>query len=234
MGRTSPRLRAALLAATTIALVAGCAAPRPVAPASMAAPASSTVPSTAPIAPSSATAKPDPTATPPPVAGAATRAEVAKLQAAVDADPSDPDAQRALAEGLLQLIRETLDPSLYEPAEHALREADRLQPDDARTLAALGTLQLGRHQFADALATGKRATGLSPGLAAAHGVVVDALVELGRYEEADAAAAAMFAAGDDLGALARLSYLRELRGDLESARKLMERAADTPGVAPEH
>ena len=177
---------------------------------------------------------PAPAATARPVAGDATRAEVAKLQAAVAADPSNPDAQRALAEGLLQLIRETLDPGLYEPAERALREADRLQPDDARTLAALGTLQLGRHQFAEALETGRRAIGLSPGLAAAHGVVVDALVELGRYGEADDAASRMFAAGDDLGALARLSYLRELRGDLEGARDLMAQAAGTAGVEPEH
>ena len=175
-----------------------------------------------------------PTPAPPPVAGAATRALTERLQASVIANPSDPDTQRSLAEALLQLIRETLDPSLYAPAEQALREADRLQPDDARTLADLGTLQLGRHQFADALVTGRRAIELSPGLAAAHGVVVDALVELGRYEDADAAAARMFAAGDDLGALARLSYLRELRGDLVGARRLMEQAAGTAGVEPEH
>jgi tetratricopeptide (TPR) repeat protein len=173
-------------------------------------------------------------ASPPPVAGAATRAEVDRLQAAVAADPRDPNAQRELAEALLQLLRETLDPSLYELADHALREADRLEPDDARTLADLGTLDLGRHQFAEALAVGKRALERSPGLAAAHGVVVDALVELGRYDAADTAAGRMFAAGDDLGALARLSYLRELRGDLDGARRLMAQAAGAPGAEPEH
>ena len=95
-----------------------------------------------------------PPATPAPPVDAAARAEVDRLQAAVAADPADPDAQRELGQALLQLIRETLDPSLYEPAEHALREADRLRPDDGRTLTALGALQLGRHQFADALRDG--------------------------------------------------------------------------------
>ena len=147
---------------------------------------------------------------------------------------SDPDAHRELGQALLQLVRETLDPSLYASAERALLEADRLRPDDARTLAAIGALQLGRHEFAAALETGRRAVGLSPGLAAAHAVVVDALVELGRYDEAEAAAGRMLAAGDDLGTLARLSYLRELHGDLEAARDLMARAADRPGLAPEH
>lgn len=231
MGRSSPRLRRGLLAVGALSLfVSACGTVAPtVAPVRL---PDATIAATAP--PTATPSTSAPTETSPPVAGAATRAEVARLQAAVDADPSDPDAQRALAEALTQLIRETLDPSLYEPAEAALREADRLQPDDARTLADLGTLQLGRHQFADALETGRRAIRLSPGLAAAHGVVVDALVELGRYEEADTAAQAMFAAGDDLGALARLSYLRELHGDLAGARDLMARAVDTPGAAPEH
>ena len=112
--------------------------------------------------------------------------------------------------------------------------ADRLQPDDARTLAALGALQLGRHEFAVALETGRRAVELSPTMAAAHGVVVDALVELGRYDEAEAAAGRMLAVGDDLGTLARISYQRELHGDLAAARRLMAQAAERPGIAPEN
>jgi tetratricopeptide (TPR) repeat protein len=165
---------------------------------------------------------------------AATRAEVDRLAAAVEADPRDPDAQRELGVALLQLVRETLDPSLYDLAERAILEADRLRPDDARTLAALGGLHLGRHEFATALEIGRRAVALSPSMTAAHAVVVDALVELGRVDEAEAAARSMLAAGEDVGTLARASYLRELRGDLDGARNLMARAADLPDLAPEH
>jgi tetratricopeptide (TPR) repeat protein len=162
------------------------------------------------------------------------RADVDRLQAAVAADPEDPETQRELGQALLQLLRETLDPSLYEPAEQALREADRLQPDDGRTLTALGALQLGRHQFADALRTGRRAVRFSPALTAAHGVEVDALVELGRYDEAERAAARMFAVGEDLGSLARMSYLQELHGNFDAARRLMAMATVQPEAAPEN
>jgi tetratricopeptide (TPR) repeat protein len=183
-------------------------------------------------------AAPSPRPSPPPLAvpvpGAATRAEVDRLATIAAAEPDDPDAQRELGQALLQLIRETLDPSLYAAAGHALTESDRLRPDDARTLAALGALQLGKHQFATALATGRRAVELSPTMAAAHGVVVDALVELGRYDEAEAAAGRMLAVGDDLGTLARISYQRELHGDLRAARNLMAQAAERPGIAPEN
>jgi tetratricopeptide (TPR) repeat protein len=175
-----------------------------------------------------------PPAAPAAPADAPARAEVDRLQAAVAADPADPDAQRELGQAIQQLIRETLDPSLYERAEQALREADRLRPDDARTLAVLGGLQLGRHQFAEALETGNRAVRLSPRLVAAHGVVVDALVELGRYDEADDAAARMLAVGEDLGSLARASYLFELHGDLEAARRLMAAAATRGDGTPEN
>jgi tetratricopeptide (TPR) repeat protein len=163
-----------------------------------------------------------------------TFAEVERLRSVVEASPDDPDAQGDLGRALLQLGRETYDPTLYAAADEALQAADRLRPDDATTLVGIGALQLARHDFADALETGRRAVELAPGFAAAHGVVVDALVELGRYDEADDAAARMFAIDDDLGTLARVSYLRELRGDLTTARDAMAAAADRPGLAPEN
>ncbi len=101
-------------------------------------------------------------------------------------------------------------------------------------LVGIGALQLGRHQFADALATGTAGLEAFPGDPSLRGVVVDALVELGRYEEAFAAAEALAADSPDLAALARLSYAHELRGDLPAALAAMERAADSPGLAPEN
>jgi tetratricopeptide (TPR) repeat protein len=238
MRRPQRRLRAAGLLPVILVLGA-CASNTPAStaispPAGAVQSAAPSPPIAAATAPPESPPPPPTTVADPPVAGSAARAEVDRLQAAVQADPLDADAQRELGQALLQLIRETLDPSLYEPAEHALRESDRLQPDDGRTLTSLGALQLGRHEFADALRTGRRAVRLSPGLLAAHGVTVDALVELGRYEEAERAAARMFAVGEDLGSLARLSYLRELHGDLKAARTLMARAAGEPGAPPEN
>jgi tetratricopeptide (TPR) repeat protein len=171
---------------------------------------------------------------PPPLAASRTVAEINRLQALVTADPTDADAQRDLGFALLQRVRETADPSLYAPAGEAFEAARRLAPDDALVLAGICGLQLGKHQFAEALATGRQAVAMSPNLAAARAVVVDALVELGRYDEADTAAAEMLAVRADLSTLARVSYVAELHGKLDIALSAMKRAAATPDLAPEN
>ena len=150
------------------------------------------------------------------------------------ADPADADAHRDLGFALLQRARETADPSLYAPAVDDFEVARKLAPDDALVLAGIGGLQLGKHQFAEALQTGRAAVAKSPNLAAARAVVVDALVELGRYDEADTAAGEMLAIRADLSTLARVSYVAELHGKLDVALRAMQQAAATPGLAPEN
>ena len=163
-----------------------------------------------------------------------TVATSARLQAAVAANPNDEVSERDLGYALLQRVRETADPTLYAPAEAAFDAARWLVPDDAQAWVGIGGLQLGKHQFADALVTGRHAVALSPNLDTARAVVVDALVELGRYDEADAAAAAMLGTGTDLTTLTRVSYLAELHGHLDVALKAMREAALSPGIAPEN
>jgi tetratricopeptide (TPR) repeat protein len=163
-----------------------------------------------------------------------TQALIADLEGRVAADPSDEGSQRDLGLALIQRIRETADPSLYAPAQVALDLARTLAPDDVLALVGLGALQLGRHEFADALATGQRAVKAFPDYAPAHGVVVDALVELGRYPEAQREVDRMVALSSDLASLARQSYVRELHGDFDGALAAMRAAVASPGAAPEN
>jgi tetratricopeptide (TPR) repeat protein len=101
-------------------------------------------------------------------------------------------------------------------------------------LVGIGGLQLGKHRFADALETAHAALAVAPQLPAAKAVEVDALVELGRYDEATTAAAELIALRVDLTSLARLSYLRELHGNLDGAVAAMRQAASSPALAPEN
>jgi tetratricopeptide (TPR) repeat protein len=149
-------------------------------------------------------------------------------------DPTDGDTQLELGLALLQRIRETGDPWLYEPAERALKAAGRLLPDDPQPLVGLGGLQLGRHEFTAALTTARSALALDPGSVSAAAVEVDALIELGNYDDAFAAVEALAARSPDLATLARLSYSRELRGDLDGALRAMHEAAAAPSLAPEN
>jgi tetratricopeptide (TPR) repeat protein len=208
------------------ALVAACA--RPAAP----------VESGAPFDPTADRATPTPRVTSRPPASAAT---TAPTQALVDflidrvtADPNDGAAQRDLGFALLQRIRETADPSGYARAETAFKAARELMPDDPLVLIGLGGLRLGQHEFAKALDLGRQALEAEPGDPAARAVVVDASIELGRYDAAFEEAEALARDAPSLATLARLSYARELQGDLAGALEAMRDAARSPGLAPEN
>jgi tetratricopeptide (TPR) repeat protein len=123
---------------------------------------------------------------------------------------------------------------LYAPATTAFEAALALKPDDALGLVGVAGIQLGKHEFGAALETARKALLLSPSLVPAHAAEVDALVELGRYDEADTAAGIMFGLSSDLSTLARVSYLAELRGRLPVALNAMRAAAAAPGPAPEN
>jgi tetratricopeptide (TPR) repeat protein len=123
-------------------------------------------------------------------------------------------------------VKETGDPSYYVPAAKALHEALELEPRDLLATVALGTLELSRHRFAEALVIGRRAVDLAPSTARGYGIVGDALLELGRYEEAFTAFNRMSSLKPSLSSYARISYARELLGDFEGAAEAMRLAAD--------
>lgn len=128
----------------------------------------------------------------------------------------------------VQRARVTGDPSNYARAEEALNRSLSVRPaaGNAVALAGHGALAAARHDFAAALDYGNRSLAIDPYRAATHGVVADALVELGRYEEAWEAIQKMVDARPDTSSYARASYSFELRGDVANAREVMRRALD--------
>ncbi|MBA2374049.1 MAG: hypothetical protein H0V74_07595, partial [Chloroflexi bacterium] len=115
-----------------------------------------------------AAASPSPSRAPLPLSP--TQALIEQLTARIEADGSDGAAHRDLGLALLQRIRETADPSLYGPAFAALETARKLLPEDPVVLLGIGGLQLGRHEFAEALATAEETLTLAPGFASALAV----------------------------------------------------------------
>jgi tetratricopeptide (TPR) repeat protein len=158
---------------------------------------------------------------------AATDSVLPRLQAQVRANPADAHGLALLGLAYEQRARETGDASYYPRADGVLRRALRLQPDDLFATSGLGSLALSRHQFRAALALGRRAVALSPSTARGHGIVGDALVELGRYEEAFAAFDRMVTLKPSLASYARVSYARELLGDFPGAAEAMRLAIES-------
>ena len=100
-----------------------------------------------------------------------------------------------------------------------------------QALATKASVQLSQHDFEDALATAKSAIAINPYNAQIYGALVDAHVELGNYTEAVAAADKMVSIRPDLRSYSRISYLREIHGDVDGAKDAMNRAvkAGAPG-----
>lgn len=172
-------------------------------------------------------------AAPPPLWSSSTESLIGHLQERARLIPWDATAYLKLGQAYLERARETADPTYYTKAEGVLQRALELGPEEATTMAALGNLALAKHQFQEALAWGEEARTANPDLAAAYGVIGDALVESGRYPEAFQALQQMVDRRPDLSSYARVSYARELTGDADGAIAAMRRAADAGGLAGE-
>jgi len=151
---------------------------------------------------------------------------LSRLQQQVRESPADAHGLALLGLAYQQAARDSGDPSYYPKSEAVLRRSLRLGQDDLLATSGLGALALSRHHFRDALALGRRAVSLSPTTARGYGIVGDALVELGRYEEAFTAFDRMVSIKPSLSSYARVSYARELLGDVRGAAEAMQLAAD--------
>jgi tetratricopeptide (TPR) repeat protein len=150
---------------------------------------------------------------------------IERLQEELRTRGADPQLLTQLGVAYLGEARKTADPSWYTKAADALAQASAARPSDPSTLTALGLLDLARHDFPQALARGQLAHQLAPLSPDALGVVVDAQVELGRYDEAAESAQQMVDRRPELASLSRVSYLRELHGDTAGALTAMTQAA---------
>jgi pentatricopeptide repeat protein len=174
----------------------------------------------------------------PPVAGAPsvrpdadTDASLRRLQA--DVRRGAP-REAELAAAYIQKARESGDPSFYSRADGVLRRALARGPADPAELTEAAALAAGRHDFRAAERLARRARSLAPDAIGAFPVLVDALVELGRYGEAERVLQQMVDLKPNLPAYARVSYFRELTGDLDGAAEALELAIAAGGPVPEN
>ncbi len=161
-----------------------------------------------------------------------TDARIAQLQADVRGGRSD--RQAALAAAYLQKVRETGDASFYTRADRLLRSALARTPSDQGVLVQAATLAAARHDFRAALKLARQARAVEPNTLAPLPILVDALVELGRYGEAERTLQRLVDLKPNLAAYARVSYFRELYGDLPGAIGAMDRAIAAGGPAREN
>jgi tetratricopeptide (TPR) repeat protein len=166
--------------------------------------------------------------------GATTAQRIEGLQAQVRETPSDPEAYAQLGLAYLQQVRETGDPTFYPKAEGVFDRALRLNAGDLTATSGLGSLALARHDFRQALGLGERSAAIDPGVARNYGVIADAQIELGDYAAADRTLQRYVDLKPELSSYARVSYFRELHGDLQGALAAMRLAVSAGGGTAEN
>lgn len=154
-------------------------------------------------------------------------------------DPLDVFSLNSLAIEYMQRARETGDVSDLTRAEDALTRSLKIRlNDNYEGIALLAAIATTKHDFARGLALAQQAIPLKPKQAYGYGVLGDALMGLGRYDEADFAYEKMIDISADISAFGRRALLFQTRGDIDSAesswREAIRRAASPDDGVPEH
>ena len=151
-------------------------------------------------------------------------------------DAQNAEAYLTLTQICINEARITGEHGHYYPAALDLVEQGLAVPgfnDDMRfrLLSTKASVQLSQHSFNEALATAQEAVKINPYNAQIYGALVDAYVELGDYDKAVKMADQMVNIRPDLRSYSRVSYLREIHGDVAGAIEAMELAisAGFPG-----
>jgi tetratricopeptide (TPR) repeat protein len=150
---------------------------------------------------------------------------ITSLQARLQGNPTDAAALSSLGLAYLQEARLTVNPSYYTKADEVLRKSIAIdRKNNFQGLLGMGILAGARHRFDLALKWGTRAQHENPYNADVRGLITDALIELGRYRAAEKELQKMVDLRPGLSSLARISYYRELHGDLHGATHAMAAA----------
>lgn len=156
----------------------------------------------------------------------AARTDAAVKAAAAEAakHPSSEDAWVNFGDLLMQKGRETADAAYCGRAEKAYRKALDLNPRNVQALAGMAWVTGVRHEFEASVDWARQALKLDPKDLAAYGLLGDAAVEMGDFDEAFEQYQKMLDLRPDLSSYGRSAHLLLLTGDFRKADWLMNKA----------
>jgi tetratricopeptide (TPR) repeat protein len=165
-----------------------------------------------------------------------TKEKVAELNQKITRQPGDVKSRLQIATIYISEARVTGEHPYYYPA--ILKILDGVLAIDSKNFEALvykSSVKMSQHQFAEAKDIAEKAKTLNPDNAYVYGILTDANVELGNYEEAVKMSDKMQALKPSLESYSRASYLREIYGDYPGSIQAMKMAVDAglPGSEPQ-
>jgi tetratricopeptide (TPR) repeat protein len=151
---------------------------------------------------------------------------ILRAQRGLHRHPYDATAYYRLGDAYIQKARETGDAAYFVRAEDALRKSLALAPRHGGATRHLAYVRYSVHDFAKAAALATAAIELDPADGHAYGILGDAHLEAGNYDEAEIAYRRMLERETDLHAWSRLAGLKSMRGDPASAIEMLGRAIE--------
>jgi tetratricopeptide (TPR) repeat protein len=146
----------------------------------------------------------------------------------------DPEAWTSLGDAFMQKARETADPAYIRRAEAAYQKALGVAPRHGGALTGMAWVQGALHEFAESVEWARKALAVDPTDPGAHGLLGDAALELGDYDQAFERYQAMLDLRPDLAASSRAARLLWLTGDPRKATWMMGKAANAGAAYAEH
>ncbi|NUR05321.1 MAG: tetratricopeptide repeat protein [Streptomyces sp.] len=154
-------------------------------------------------------------------------ASILSLQAHLKAQPRDFGSWASLGLAYVEQARTKGDPSRYPQADKALKRSLDVKPGNEQAITGQAALAAARHDFKDALNYADRVLKENPYSQNALSSRIDALVELGRYADASKAADTADSRRPGIPVFTRYAYVHELRGDVKTARRVLEQSLGT-------
>src|SRR6185295_698927 len=151
--------------------------------------------------------------------------QISRLELRIASRPDDVTAAVQLSEALLRQTRVTGNAGLSGRVAQLLKRAADADPGSYEVSRMLGSLHLSQHRFRQALEVAERCRAIRPSDPVNYGVIGDAHLELGEYDEAFDAFDRMMQLRPSASSYARVGYARELQGNLDGALEAMKLAA---------
>ena len=158
---------------------------------------------------------------------------VRRLEQHVARNPKDGDALAVLALAYQQRAREIGDPAYFRLADMALGRASAAGGPLPLITQGEASLANTRHRFGDGLRLATEAIRLDPENGSAYGALGDALLNLGRYEQAFKVYDRMALKAPGIASFARVANARELIGHPRAAIAADKLALEADATIPE-
>jgi tetratricopeptide (TPR) repeat protein len=150
---------------------------------------------------------------------------ITKAQQVLQTKPGDWKTWAVLGSAYVQQARATADPSYYPKSEGALAKSMELHPvGNDGALTGMGALDNARHEFGKAADLARQAQAINGYGSTSYGVLADALIQLGDYDGATAAAQRMLDLKPGVSSFTRASYDLELHGRTDEAQTVLLKA----------